>query len=411
MSTLNPAWITKTEFSEINGTLCPAEGNKILVFSEPNPNSNTFTLARLNSDGTLDPTFNGTGYIEHSFAYNGNPMFFPISAHQQSDGKIFMVGATGTIFDLYPVAARFLSNGAADESFGDKGFVEFKSLRWTNATDTLSSAELRSIPRQGSSVKALSASSLALGGYLIVSTEKGYLLRIKDDGSIYTGFGDKGYLRPKLANGDDIVTPTAIVLGERIFVAGSAGTSGAVACFTLTGAPDTSFGNEGARIISLADDRKVGLYALSSTDTTLLNLAGETSIGTDVAALLTRVTVEGNMDKRFNNGTPLVLRPDGRLADCRQVASPQSDKNETFYIVGQTNRQDLSDARFYAAAFRPDGTLDNRFTPDGWGLGPEHSLAVSMYVDTQGNMLICGSVLDAGNKRQGIVACYKLNAS
>jgi uncharacterized delta-60 repeat protein len=73
----------------------------------------TLAMACYNSDGTLDTTF-GTGgkLVDNSFWAYGWAV--------QSDGKIIVVGGTGT---NYFSTMRFLSDGSVDTSFGDQGVV------------------------------------------------------------------------------------------------------------------------------------------------------------------------------------------------------------------------------------------------------------------------------------------------
>jgi uncharacterized delta-60 repeat protein len=103
---------------EAAGVALPG-GGKILVAGT---NNGSFTLARLNADGTLDRTFNGTGMaatnLGSSFAEAGRLAL-------DSSGKILVAGtvyATDTqrfVFGL----ARFNSNGTLDTSFNGTGTV------------------------------------------------------------------------------------------------------------------------------------------------------------------------------------------------------------------------------------------------------------------------------------------------
>ena len=80
----------------------------------------TMALIRYNADGSLDTTFNGTGTAT---VYPG--FFQPRSAQGvalQQDGKILIIGQN-TTFDHnnHIIVTRFLSDGTLDQAFGNRG--------------------------------------------------------------------------------------------------------------------------------------------------------------------------------------------------------------------------------------------------------------------------------------------------
>jgi uncharacterized delta-60 repeat protein len=75
----------------------------------------TFAVVRYNSDGSLDPTFNGTGII--TTAINDRALGFSVAI--QPDGNIVVAGASGTGGDFDFAVARYLGdapNSGADTS-------------------------------------------------------------------------------------------------------------------------------------------------------------------------------------------------------------------------------------------------------------------------------------------------------
>lgn len=409
---LSPNWLTKTAFASSIGTLCPTKDNKILVFSDSDTEKSEVFIGRLLSDGTLDRSFQGTGFIKHVFPCAEGSLFFALSAHQQSDEKIFLVGTIVGPEALYPAAARFQHSGKADPSFGEGGFAVFADKSVATKAGAQTIAGIRTLREQPSNAYNFNTSRLADGGYLIASAEIGYLLSLKEDGTLNTTFGDNGYLLPQLENGEGIELQSAMVFDERIYAVGYVNASGVIACFTLDGKRDDTFGEQGARSISLADANHVRLTNLSNAES-LFNLIGFANTNARKnGALLTRLTTEGALDTSFNTGKPVLLNPDGRQADCRHVASGKNQAPDaSIYIVGQTTLQDQGDPRYYAAAYCPDGALDSSFTLDGWGVGPERSTVTGMYLDTQNNMLLCGTTRDASGAYEGYVVSYSLNAS
>lgn len=95
---------------------------KIVVVGELLPSSNNFDgfIARLNTDGLLDSTFNSVGYA----IINVNNLYDSFSTVAiQSDGKIVVGGASGSggQFDYKIAAWRFNTNGTPDLTFAING--------------------------------------------------------------------------------------------------------------------------------------------------------------------------------------------------------------------------------------------------------------------------------------------------
>jgi len=81
---------------------------------------NAYWVSRLTANGDIDPTFNGTGYTDVSF---GTPQDRGYSIGLQPDGKILVGGSSGNAAQLFTVA-RLNSSGSIDSTFGDNGKVQ-----------------------------------------------------------------------------------------------------------------------------------------------------------------------------------------------------------------------------------------------------------------------------------------------
>lgn len=94
---------------------------KILVAgtsSTPDSGGPDFTVARYNSDGSLDTSFNGTGLVTTAFgSFGGEARGISV----QSDGKIVGAGVSLTAGAIAVV--RYLPDGSLDSSFGGAGTV------------------------------------------------------------------------------------------------------------------------------------------------------------------------------------------------------------------------------------------------------------------------------------------------
>jgi uncharacterized delta-60 repeat protein len=96
-------------------------GTHFVDFSSDDSSNTDFALARLNSDGTLDSTFGNGGLVTTDFdGFNDDALSVLI----QRDGKIIAVGSAKNPANFYDfAAARYLANGTIDTSFGVAGKV------------------------------------------------------------------------------------------------------------------------------------------------------------------------------------------------------------------------------------------------------------------------------------------------
>lgn len=99
----------------------PSDQKIIIAGTISHPLTNEFALARLNTNGTLDNTFGSSGLVTTQVPTSMNDVIYGIGL--QSSGKIIVAGSsiiTGpTIISL----ARYNTNGSLDATFGSSGFV------------------------------------------------------------------------------------------------------------------------------------------------------------------------------------------------------------------------------------------------------------------------------------------------
>jgi uncharacterized delta-60 repeat protein len=99
-----------------------AAGTDFVDFNPGDMSDTDFALARYNPDGSLDTTFGNGGTVTTDFFFGMEDDAFSVLI--QPDGKIVAVGSANegaTFFDF--AAARYLSNGTIDTTFGVGGKV------------------------------------------------------------------------------------------------------------------------------------------------------------------------------------------------------------------------------------------------------------------------------------------------
>jgi len=86
-----------------------------------------FALARYNTDGSLDTSFDGDGMLtQHMGDAGAGEQINTIAL--QTDGKIMVAGYATVTNEVWAIA-RFNSNGTLDTGFGTGG----KSIEWTHS--------------------------------------------------------------------------------------------------------------------------------------------------------------------------------------------------------------------------------------------------------------------------------------
>jgi uncharacterized delta-60 repeat protein len=108
--------------ADLGNTVAVQADGKIVAAGEcnvdttPGPGNGVFCLARYNSDGSLDTSFDGDGKVTTDISSRGDGV---VAVAVQADGKIVAAGGCKSVFCL----ARYNGNGSLDTSFGGGGKV------------------------------------------------------------------------------------------------------------------------------------------------------------------------------------------------------------------------------------------------------------------------------------------------
>ncbi|MFC5662086.1 calcium-binding protein [Kitasatospora misakiensis] len=187
-----------------------------------------FALARLNTDGTLDSGFDNDGRATTDFDGGADAAR---AVAVQGDGKIVAAGYTGSGAGNYDFAlARYTSTGAPDTGFSSDGKVAttFGGVEFAHAL---------ALQPDGKIVAAgYTGNDFALARYNSAGNLDG---GFDTDGKVTTDFG-----------GGEVAYGVAVQSGGAIVVVGSTSTGSggsdfALARYTSTGALDTGFSGDG----------------------------------------------------------------------------------------------------------------------------------------------------------------------
>jgi uncharacterized delta-60 repeat protein len=294
-----------------------------------------FALVRYNANGTLDTSFGSKGKVLTNFSRGSFDTGYSLAL--QPDGKIILAGVTqpatpGSNTDL--AVARYNANGALDTSFGTGGKT---TMQFPILGTSFREVDLALDPGIG----PLDPNA---GKLVLVSTSGSgiVLARLNPNGTPDTSFGGSGTGYLTFTTLQDPVV--AVQADDRIVVAGAAGRLG-LARFDPDGTPDDTFGSGGVVVTSLPDaPESVALQP----DGSILVAGKQIPVSSGGNLMVVRFNVaDGSLDTSFGtNGVAattgtlfygnaaMALEPDGRIV--------LADESEQF------NQYDFALARFLA---------------------------------------------------------------
>ena len=300
-------------------------------------------LARYNTDGSLDNTFDGDGKLT---TVVGTADSRANSLAIQADGKIVVAGVARNSNNDFALA-RYNTNGSLDVTFDGDGLV-------TTAIGT-SGDEANSIVIQTDG-KIVIAGSSFIGGI----TWDFSLARYNADGSLDITFDVDGKLTTAIGTSDDFAYSIALQTDGKIVIGGNSDIGGnldfSLARYNNDGSLDNTFDGDGKLTVTIGFATNEAAVVIQ-TDGKILITGGT---GSDFA--LARYNTNGSLDNSFN-GTGIVQTPVGtsNSAAARSIAIQTDGKivvAGTAFVTG--NGRDLALVRY-----NPNGSLDNTFDGDG----------------------------------------------
>ena len=226
-------------------------------------------LVRYNSNGTLDTTFNSTGFVTRningeSYDYAGDMAVLP-------DGKIVVVGSSNPGYAVGDILImRFNADGTLDTTFDGDGILVM--------TTTAGGA--------AGQIILLPDGKYLVTGYRNDGAKPDFLLmRLNPDGSFDTSFGTGGATVASVSPDANYISSTDRQSDGKIIAVGS----NYIARFTSDGILDTTFGTGGTtRVPSVYETNFV---KVTTADKIMVSSRG-----------VYRFTRNGALDTHFNNG-------------------------------------------------------------------------------------------------------------
>ncbi|MEO6218975.1 MAG: T9SS type A sorting domain-containing protein [Ginsengibacter sp.] len=420
-----------------------------------------FAIARYNTDGTPDSTFNGSGKQTTDFEFqipDRYGTFMPVhfananAVKIQNDGKIVVAGFANDGGDLRFAVARYNPDGLLDSTFDTDGLQTTK----INALQ----AQARSIVIQNDGKIVLSGKADDYGNSNTLA-----VVRYNSDGSLDSNFDGDGI--SVLTTGYDVVLTdlpvqsVALQIDGKIVVSGYTSTAGSndffAARLNANGSMDNTFDNDGvvttdvnssddyAGSVLIQNDGKIliagtsayypatGYY--SKFDIIRYNLNGSTDInfgnngklqdnfsakatyfkkselqkdgklisvgyawnGNDYDFLVARFNTNGSVDSSFNG----IGQQVNDFGSNEHILSVIAEDDGKISLLGNSN------SLFAMCRYNPDGTPDQTFHGNGKFTLDVGLPFTSIAVQNDGKILLAGITYDGINN--GKVALCRLN--
>jgi uncharacterized delta-60 repeat protein len=271
--------------------------------------ANHFALARYNTDGSLDTTFDTDGKVTTYFSESAAD--FATSAVVQSDGKIVAAGVRGNGSALEGVLVRYNTDGSLDTTFDTDGKITGGSI-FFDISDTF-------------------ANSLTLqadGKIIVTGTGNSTigLARFNTNGSVDTTFGIDGGITTDISSSaaGNCVTLQA---DGKILVAGSSfngvNYSFALLRYNTDGSLDSTFGTDGKLTTDIGISAS-GQSVTVQTDGKIL-VAGSSHSGLNYDFALVRYNADGSLDTSFDSTPSTAATAD----DATIITSTHYDQSVT----------------------------------------------------------------------------------
>jgi len=336
-----------------------------------------FTVARYNTDGSLDSTFGSGGTVTTVIGDDSVANAVAL----QSDGKIVVAGNSQWATQRITVV-RYNADGSLDNTFGSGGII-------TLELSDLDSAEDVVVQPDGKTVVAGQQTSVA--DFNVFFT----LVRFNVDGSLDSTFGTGGVFSvpqtetaaPRFANAVALQPDGKIVAAGLGFDEGPTSNITVVRC-NSNGSLDSTFGSGGIVFTNISDDQRDTANDLAIQPDGRIVVAGTSTDGTNSVVVLARYNTDGSPDTSF--GTNGVVAPpitEGDIGTSSGVALQTDGK----IVVSQA--RDFFIGTFTVSRYQANGSPDTTFGSGGSVTVPlgEFAGAAAVAVQADGKIVAAGA--------------------
>jgi uncharacterized delta-60 repeat protein len=358
-------------YASIGGALAlQSDGSIVTAYTSSHSSSGsadaaTMYVQRLTPSGQLDATFGTNGHVIKEF---GKDSYGGASVVIDGNGKITVATSVATHDRGNTALLRFEGDGSSDSTFGLGGVL------------ITNSADAQSFPR---SVR------IQVDGKILVAGT--VLARYNDDGSLDTSFNGTGKANPYLNGWDMEVQPDGKIILIGTVAPDIHHSFFAVARYTSSGALDTSFNQSGIATMDLGSGIDEGSIGLLQADGKIV-VAGQINPnnGQPRTIGLARVNSDGTLDSSFGIGGKVFTTVPGEDTPWISGIAQQSDGK----IVLSGRATGSSETDDLLIRYDYDGLLDSTFNGTGVVVTPYwdgYEFNSDVKVQPDGKIVVAGS--------------------
>jgi uncharacterized delta-60 repeat protein len=367
-------------FASATGRAVAIQPNGKIVIAGGDSN---FALFRYNPDGTSDTSFDLDGKVETPILA-GNDQARSIAV--QADGKIVVAGIAGesTVTPPYQataVAARYNADGSPDSTFDGDGVFMVTPGLW---------ASFRSVAIQQDG-------KIVLAGQRATPTGAGefLLVRLLQNGTPDNSFDGDGILTiPWETLPDGAARGVVIQPDGKIVAAGKhynkVDNDFVVARFTTNGVLDSTFDEDGIATTNILGGEEGNSVALQSDGKIVvagvsLNFTG----GVSERFAVVRYNTDGSLDSTFDGDGQVTTPIRGGVDTATAISIQPTGKIMVPGSSRSTTATNYPDIEFSMVRYLPDGTPDTTFSGDG-------KLTLDLWINT--NDFLYGMAIDSSGR-------------
>ena len=378
---------------QIGNSVAIQKTGKIIIAGYTfNGSNNDQALARFNTDGSLDNTFDTDGLLSTDIVNSSAD--YAGSVAVQNDDKIIVAGYSVINNNTVFVLVRYNTDGSLDNTFDTDGKLVgdyYQGNSSVNATVVQSDGKI------------------VTGGSTWNGTNFDFAVaRYNANGSLDNTFSDDGKQTTDFGLNDEVVS-VVVQPDGKIIVGGSSNTTFAIARYNTDGSLDATFSDDGKLLIPMGFADLAKSIALQADGKIIF--VGHSYIHSNYDSVyfaIARINSNGTLDNTFSDDGKVFTNFENSPSFANAV-SIQSDQKIVVsgrsYINGHDN--------FCLARYNSDGSLDNTFSLDGKQtsvFGPDDYFGLSQAIQPDGKIIVAGyeqSIVEANTSF--LVARYNSN--
>ena len=308
-----------------------------------------FSMARYNTNGTIDSSFGSGGIVVTKIGSYFNVI---TSVAIQNDGKIVAAGYCNDGSKNEFALARYDSRGSLDSSFNGDGKLAF-SIR--SHDDRLNSMVIQA---DGKILVAGQSSNAYFFDFAMA--------RYTADGYPDNSFSGDGKLITSLGHSESVINSIAIHPDGKIVAAGSVRNSinpdFALARYKIDGSLDNSFDGDGTVTTAIGAHDDVATAMVIQPDGKMILAGSSTRVPTVCEDFsLVRYNTDGSTDNGFDNDGKLIIF----LQSANDVVTSMGVQRDGKLVVAGYSIESSFETLLAVSRFKTNGDLDSSFAVNG----------------------------------------------